>query len=51
MHKAYELGMHTTLSYEIVSLSKKVSSQMDQSNVIRTPTKVCDLGNIYYLSM
>ena len=39
----YELDVLTTLSSQVTSLSKKVNSFTAQTNVIKTPTKACDL--------
>ena len=39
----HKLDVLTTLSSQVTSLSKKVSSLITQANVIRTPTKTCDL--------
>ena len=39
----HELDVLTTLSSQVASLSKQVSSFTAQANVIRTPTEACDL--------
>ena len=41
--EVHELDVLTTLSSQVASSSKQVSSLITQANVIRNPTKACDL--------
>ena len=51
-----QLGVHklvvlTTLSSQVASLSKQVSLLTAQANIIKTPTKTCDLFRGPHTSM